>query len=313
MNNPKHYQLMILGSGPAGCTAAIYAARANLNFAMITGLEQGGQLTKTDKIANWPGEPNEISGMALMEKMMKQVRNFSSNVLLDSITKVDLSKRPFYLKGDTDEYSCDALIIATGASAKFLGLPSEQKYMGKGVSACAVCDGFFYKNKNVVIVGGGNTTAEEALYLAKIASEVTIVHRRDSLRAEAWVIDQLKKTANIKFEFNNIVTEILGDEQGVTGIKVQDVNSSTTKIIEAQGVFIAIGHKPNTDIFVGQLEMEHDYIKTGYGGVATATSVPGVFAAGDVASGHYHQAVIAAGSGCTAMHDAKNFFSGQIL
>src|SRR3972149_7892913 len=223
MSNPKHYQLIILGSGPAGCTAAIYAARANLNFAMMTGLEQGGQLIKTDKIANWPGEPDEISGMALMEKMMKQVRNFSSNVLLDSITKADLSKCPFHLKGDTDEYSCDALIIATGASAKFLGLPSEQKYMGKGVSACAVCDGFFYKNKKVVIVGGGSTTAEEALYLAKIASEVTIVHRRDSLRAEAWVMDQLKKTANIKFELNNIVAEILGDEQGVTGIKIKVV------------------------------------------------------------------------------------------
>ncbi|EKD45462.1 MAG: hypothetical protein ACD_69C00280G0001 [uncultured bacterium] len=308
MSNPKHYQLIILGSGPAGCTAAIYAARANLNFAMITGLEQGGQLTKTDKIANWPGEPNEISGLDLMEKMMKQVRNFSSDILLDSILKADLSKRPFYLKGDADEYSCDALIIATGASAKFLGIPSEQKYMGRGVSACAVCDGFFYKNKNVVIVGGGNTTAEEALYLAKIAATVTIIHRRDSMRAEALVIDQLKKTTNIKFELNSFVTEILGDEKGVTGVAIQDVNSNATKTIEAQGVFIAIGYKPNTDVFAGQLEMEQDYIKTGYG-AKTATSVPGVFAAGDVASGYYHQAVIAAGSGCTAMHDAKNFLS----
>ena len=304
--NKTHYQLLILGSGPAGCTAAIYAARANLNFAMIAGLEQGGQLTKTPKIANWPGEPEEISGALLMEKMINQVRNFSSNIISDSVIEVDLSKRPFFLKCENDEYTCDALIIATGASPKFLGLSSEQKYLGRGVSTCAVCDGFFYKNKDVVMVGGGNTTAEEALYLATLAANVTVVHRRDSMRAEEWLVDQLKSTSNIKFELNHIVEEILGDDQGVTGIKIQDVNSKESKTIKADGVFIGIGHKPNTGLFSGQLERDNGYIKAGYG-PATATSVGGVFVAGDAISESYHQAIIAAGTGCVAALDAKSF------
>lgn len=310
-NNQKHYQLIILGSGPAGCTAAIYAARANLNFALITGIEQGGQLTKTSKIANWPGEPEEISGMVLMEKMLKQVRNFSQNVLSDSVSKVDLVQRPFQLQGDNGEYSCDALIIATGASAKFLEIPSEQQYMGRGVSTCAVCDGFFYKNKNVVIVGGGNTMAEDALYLAKIASTVTIVHRRDFMRVEPWSLEQLKKADNVKFELNNVVDEILGDERGVTGVNIKDVRSGLTKTLEATGVFVAIGHEPNSKIFSGQLEMDQGYLKTGHG-FATQTSVPGVFAAGDIVHKNYQQAVVAAGSGCTAALDAKSFLSGLI-
>lgn len=308
MKNPKHYQLIILGSGPAGCTAAIYAARANLNFAIITGVEHGGQLTKTHKIANWPGEPEEISGVVLMEKMMNQVRNFSSNILFDNISKADLLQHPFYLIGDNDEYMCDALIVATGASAKFLGLPSEQQYMGRGVSTCAVCDGFFYKDKNVVVVGGGNTMAEEVLYLSKIAATVTIVHRRHAMRVEPWLLDQLKTTENVKFELNQIITEILGDEHGVTGISVQDVQTGTKKIIDTHGVFIAIGHKPNSEIFLEQLEMDHGYIKTGYN-FATAASVSGVFAAGDIVYQSYQQAIIAAGSGCTAALDAKNFLS----
>jgi len=304
----KHYQLIILGSGPAGCTAAIYAARANLNFAMITGLEQGGQLTRTPKIANWPGEPEEIPGMLLMEKMINQARNFNTNILSDNIEKVDLSKHPFSLKGGELEYTCNTLIIATGVSANSLGIPSEQKYIGRGVSTCAVCDGFFYKNKKVVVVGGGNTTVEEALYLAKIANQVTIVHRRNAMRAEEWLIDQLKKTSNIKLELNYNVVEILGNEQGVTGLRIKDINSDTIKELTAEGVFINIGHKPNTEIFSEQLEMEHDYIKTGYNS-STATSVPGVFAAGDVVAKNYHQAIIAAGSGCIAALDAKNFLT----
>jgi len=302
----KHYQLVILGSGPAGCTAAIYAARANLDFVLITGLEQGGQLIKTPKIANWPGEPTEIPGMQLMDKLMQQVRNFSTSIVNDSITKVDLSKRPFFLQGETDGYTCDALIIAVGASAKFLGLPSEQKYLGRGVSTCAVCDGFFYKNKDVVIIGGGNTTAEEALYLARLAKEVTIIHRRDSFRAEAWQVNQLQQTPNIKFELNSVLTDILGDNSGVTGIKIQNVNTKLEKTLKVDGIFIAIGHKPNTEIFSGQLDMENGYIKTGRG-FSTATNVSGVFAAGDVVAGNYQQAIVAAGNGCTAALDAKAF------
>jgi len=307
----KHHQLLILGSGPAGCTAAIYAARANLDFAMIAGQEQGGQLMKTPVIANWPGEPKEISGIVLMEKMMNQVKSFSSNVLLDNISKADLSKRPFHLKGDDREYSSDALIIATGASARFLGLPSEQKYMGRGVSSCAVCDGFFYKGKDVVIVGGGNTMVEDALYLAKIANVVTVVHRRDDLRAEERLIEELKKTPNIKFEFNHVIDEILGDDSGVTGVRVKNVNSDITKELEVLGVFIAIGRMPNVDIFSDQLELENGYIKTDFNFKA-GTSVPGVFAAGDVVSGNYKQAVIAAGLGCTAALDAKTYLSSLV-
>jgi thioredoxin reductase (NADPH) len=308
MTNIKHYSLLILGSGPAGCTAMIYASRANIECAMITGLEQGGQLIKSAKIANWPGEPQEIAGTTLMEKMMTQAKNFSPNVLSDFIVKADLTKRPFYLKGDADEYSCNALIIASGASARFLGLPSEQKYVGQGVSSCAVCDGFFYRNKDVVVVGGGSTAIEDALYLAKIAKTVTVIHRRDSFRAEVWEIEQLKKEPNVKFEYNSVVTEILGNEHGVTGVEIKDVTNETRKKLEAEGIFIAIGYQPNTKIFVGQLETEHDYIVTGHN-YASASSVSGVFAAGDVVAGNYRQAVIAAGSGCTAALDAKNYLA----
>lgn len=311
MKNSQHYRLLILGSGPAGCTAAIYAARAGLNFAMIVGVEQGGQITKTPKIANWPGEPNDISGAELMEKIMNQVRNFSANIVLDTITKADLSRRPFCLQGENpnNEYTCDALIIATGASPKFLGLPEEQKYLGRGVSTCAICDGFFYKNKHVVIVGGGNTAAEEALYLAKLATTVTLVHRRDTLRAEAWLVKQLQQTPNVKFEWNSVVAEILGnDAAGVTGVKLKNIELGASKTIEAAGMFIAIGYQPNTEIFSNGLEMVNGYIKTGAGGDgASAANIAGVFAAGDVVAYSYHQAIVAAGSGCTAVLDAKKF------
>lgn len=307
---PKHHKILILGSGPAGYTAAIYAARANLEPAIITGLEQGGQLIKTNDIENWPGEDAGISGVALMEKLLKQAQRFDTKIISDNISLANLSKRPFYLKGDNDEYTCDVLIIATGVSAKYLGIASEQKYMGHGVSGCAACDGFFYKNKKVVVIGGGNTAAKEALYLAKLAFEVTIVHRREGLRMEAITVNQLKKIPNIKFELNHVVDEILGDEHGVTGIRIKHVATNLTKVIEATGVFIAIGHKPNAEIFMNQLEMDQGYIKTGLAyGAATATSIPGVFAAGDVMNQNYHQAVVAAGFGCMAVIDAKNFFN----
>ena len=310
MTIPKHHKIIILGSGPAGYTAAIYAARANLEPAIITGSEQGGQLIKTNDIENWPGEDAGISGITLMEKMLKQVQRFDTKIISDNISLANLSKRPFYLKGDNDEYTCNALIIATGASAKYLNIPSEQKLMGRGVSGCAVCDGFFYKNKKVAVIGGGNTAAKDALYMAKLASEVVIIHRRDGLRIEPIVITQLKKTANIKFELNNIVDEILGDEHGVTGIRIKNVATNLTKVIEVTGVFIAVGHKPNSEIFVNQLEMDQGYIKTSLAyGAATATNIPGVFAAGDVASQNYPQAVVAAGFGCMAAIDAKNFFN----
>ncbi len=305
MNMPKHHRLIILGSGPAGYTAAIYAARANIEPVIITGLEQGGQLTKTSTIENWPGEAEGISGPILMEKMLKQAQHFGTKIILDNISQVNLASRPFNLKGD-DEYTCDALIIATGAAAKYLGIPSEQKYMGRGVSACAVCDGFFYKNKKVVVVGGGNTATEDALYLAKLATEVIIIHRRDSFRAEPIMIEKLKSSPNIKFELNHVVDEILGDEHGVTGIRIKSVASDSTKEVEVAGIFIAIGNKPNTEIFIDQLEMDQGYIKIGHG-AATATDVPGVFAAGDVTNQNYHQAVVAAGFGCMAALDAKNF------
>lgn len=304
----KHYQLLILGSGPAGCTAAIYAARANLNLAMIAGLEPGGQLTKTSKIANWPGEPEEISGLLLMEKMTKQVQNFKVAIYSDVITKADLTLRPLVLRGEATEYICDALIIATGATAKFLGLPSEAQYLGRGVSTCAVCDGFFYKNQEMVVVGGGNTMAAEALYLAKIASRVTVIHRREELRAEEWLIQQIKNTPNIQLALNCVVTEICGDAAGVTGVVILDHSSDAIKELPARGVFIAIGHQPNTELFSRQLVMENNYIKTGYQAI-TATSVSGVFAAGDVVAESYHQAIVAAGAGCVAALDAKNFLS----
>jgi thioredoxin reductase (NADPH) len=308
MTTPKHHQLIILGSGPAGCTAAIYAARANLQPAIITGTEQGGQLVKATKIENWPGEVDGISGTALMEKMLQQAQRFSTEIISDNISQANLAVRPFYLKGDNNEYTCDALIIATGASAKYLNIPSEQKYIGRGVSTCAVCDGFFYKNKKIAIVGGGNTAATDALYLAKLASEITIIHRRDNFRIEPILIEQLKKIPNIKFEFNSVVDEILGDEHGVTGVKIKNSSSNLTKEIEVAGIFIAIGYKPNTDIFINQIEMDQGYIKADYNSI-TATSIAGVFAAGDVISRNYNQAIIAAASGCAASLDVKNFFN----
>jgi thioredoxin reductase (NADPH) len=310
MTIPKHHKIIILGSGPAGCTAAIYAARANLEPAIITGLEQGGQLINTNDIENWPGEDAGISGIALMEKMLKQAQRFDTKIISDNISLANLSKRPFYLKGDNDEYSCDALIVATGASAKYLGLPSEQKFMGRGVSGCAACDGFFYKNKKVAVIGGGNTAAEDALYLAKLASEVTVIHRREGLRIDPIMIEQLKKTPNVKFELNHIVDEILGGAHGVTGIRIKNVTTNLAKVIEIAGVFIAVGHKPNTEIFINQLEMDQGYIKTGLAyGAATATSISGIFASGDAVDKSYQQAIVAAGSGCMAAIDAKNFFN----
>lgn len=308
MNAPKHHRAIILGSGPAGCTAAIYAARANLYPAMIVGLEQGGQLTKTTAVENWPGESEGISGITLMEKMLKQAERFNTKIFFDNIEQANLFQRPFYLKGNNSEYTCDALIVATGASAKYLGISSEQKYLGRGVSVCAICDGFFYKNQKVAVIGGGNTAAKEAIYLAKLVSEVTIIHRREGLRIEPIIVEQMKKTSNIKFELNHVVDEILGDTRGVTGIRIKNVASGVTKQLEVAGIFIAIGHKPNTEIFTNQLEMDQGYIKTGYG-LTTATSISGVFAAGDVISQSYHQAITAAGSGCMAAIDAKNFLS----
>jgi thioredoxin reductase (NADPH) len=302
----EHYNLLILGSGPAGCTAAIYAARAGINFAMITGPEPGGQLIKTPRIANWPGEKLEISGMELMDKMLNQVQKFSTNVISDTIEKADLTTYPFHLTGNSSQYSCDALIIATGVSPMFLGLPSEQKYIGRGVTTCATCDGFFYKNQDVIVVGGGNTAIEEALYLATIAKSVTIVYRRSTPRAEEVLITQAKNTPNISWELNSIVEEILGNEQGVTGAIIKNLDSQTTKELTAPGIFIAIGHKPNTEILAQQLELENGYIKTGYN-APTATNIPGVFASGDIIANSYHQAIVAAGSGCVATLDAKNF------
>ena len=310
MNTPKHHQVIVLGSGPAGSTAAIYTARANLESAIITGMEQGGQITKAANIENWPGENSGISGNDLMEKMLKQAERFGTKIISDNISQVVLSKKPFYLKGDSDEYTCDALIIATGASAKYLGIPSEQLYMGRGVSSCAICDGFFYKNKKVAVVGGGNTAAEDALYLANLAFEVTIIHRREELRIEPITVTKLKNTPNIKFELNYIVDEILGNEHGVTGLRIKNTSSNSTKTLEVDGVFVAIGYKPNTEIFKDQIEINQGYIKVGLNNNSpSATNIPGVFAAGDVINQSYHQAVTAAGTGCVAALDAKNFLN----
>jgi thioredoxin reductase (NADPH) len=312
MTTVNHHRLIILGSGPAGWTAAVYAARANLNPILITGITPGGQLSTTTDVDNWPGGKPGLQGPELMDSMKEHAERFKTKVVFDDITSADLSKRPFILQGE-GTYTCDALIIATGASAKYLGLPSEQTFKGKGVSACATCDGFFYRNQRVVVIGGGNTAVEEALYLANLASHVTLVHRRDKLRAEKIMIDHLKhkkETAgNIDFVWNSVVDEIIGDASGVTGVRVTDVLSDTSSLITATGVFIAIGHKPNTDIFVGQLDMEHGYLKTrgGSGQQATATNIPGVFAAGDVSDPTYRQAITAAGSGCMAALDADKY------
>ncbi len=315
MSDVKHHQLIILGSGPAGYTAAVYAARANLSPVVITGLEQGGQLTTTTDVDNWPGDNEGVQGPELMQRMQKHAERFETEVIFDHIESVDFSQRPLRLKGNS-EYSCDALIIATGASAQYLGLPSEQAFMGKGVSACATCDGFFYRGKKVAVIGGGNTAVEEALYLSNIASEVTLVHRRDALRAEKILQDKLfdrEKNGNIRIEWNHTLDEVLGDDSGVTGMRIKSTESGETKDIDLAGVFIAIGHKPNTDIFAGQLNMKDGYliINSGIEGNATQTSVPGIFAAGDVADHVYRQAVTSAGFGCMAALDAEKYLDNH--
>ena len=312
MSNTEHHRLIILGSGPAGYTAAVYAARANLNPVIITGLEQGGQLTTTTDVDNWPGDAEGVQGPELMERMKKHAERFGTQLISDHINRVELTKRPFTLEGSNGQYQCDALIIATGASAMYLGLPSEDAFKGRGVSACATCDGFFYRNKAVAVVGGGNTAVEEALYLANIASHVTLIHRRDSLRAEKILIDHLmKKVAEgkITVEWDHTLEEVVGDAQGVTALDIKHVKTQQSKRVEVFGVFIAIGHKPNTQIFDGQLAMENGYIKvqSGLEGNATATSIAGIFAAGDVMDHSYRQAVTSAGTGCMAALDAEKY------
>ena len=311
MSETQHYPLIILGSGPAGWTAAVYAARANLSPVVITGIQQGGQLTTTTDVDNWPGDADGVQGPELMERMQKHAERFDTKTIFDHIDEVVLDERPFRLKG-SNNYSCDSLIIATGASAQYLGLPSEEAFMGKGVSACATCDGFFYRNKPVAVLGGGNTAVEEALYLSNICSEVTLIHRRDELRAEKMLQDKLfekEKNGNITIEWSHNLDEVLGDEAGVTGVRIKSTADGATKDLTVDGVFIAIGHKPNTDIFADKLAMKDGYltITGGMAGNATETSVPGVFAAGDVADHVYRQAVTSAGSGCMAALDAERF------
>lgn len=312
MSESKHCRLLILGSGPAGYTAAVYAARANLNPVMVTGIQPGGQLTTTTDVDNWPGDNEGVQGPELMERMKQHAERFETEILFDHINKTDLSKRPFTLYGDSATYTCDALIIATGASARYLGLDSEEAFKGKGVSACATCDGFFYRNQKVAVIGGGNTAVEEALYLANIAKEVVVVHRRESFRSEKILRDRLLDRAengNVTMELNYVLDEVLGDDMGVTGMRIKHVDSGETKEIDLQGVFIAIGHTPNTGIFEGQLEMENGYLKinSGINGNATATSVEGVFAAGDVTDHVYRQAITSAGFGCMAALDAEKY------
>ncbi|HTC28580.1 thioredoxin-disulfide reductase [Dyella sp.] len=312
MTTPKHSRLLILGSGPAGYTAAVYAARANLKPTMVTGLQQGGQLMTTTDVDNWPGDVKGVQGPELMQRMAEHAERFETQMVFDHIHSADLKQRPFRLKGDSGEYTCDALIIATGATAKYLGIASEEHFKGKGVSACATCDGFFFRDQDVVVVGGGNTAVEEALYLANIGRKVYLVHRRDKLRAEKIMQDKLFEKAEagkIELVWNHSIDEILGDSSGVTGVRVKDVNSGATRDIEATGFFVAIGHTPNTGIFEGQLDMHDGYIKirSGLEGLATMTSVPGVFAAGDVADHVYRQAVTSAGFGCMAALDAERW------
>lgn len=315
MSEIKHCRLLILGSGPAGYTAAVYAARANLEPVLVTGMEQGGQLMTTTEVENWPGDPDDLQGPDLMERMRRHAEKVGTEILFDHISEVALDQRPFVLTGDSGAYHCDALIIATGASAMYLGLESEERFRGRGVSACATCDGFFYKNQKVAVIGGGNTAVEEALYLANIASEVTLVHRRDALRAEKVLQDRLlekAKSGNVRIAWSHVLDEVLGDDSGVTGMRIKQVDDGGTEEIELQGVFIAIGHKPNTGIFEGQLEMSNGYIqvKSGAEGNATATSVPGVFAAGDVMDHVYRQAITSAGTGCMAALDAEKYLDG---
>lgn len=307
----SHHRLIILGSGPAGYTAAVYAARANLKPVLITGLQQGGQLMTTTEVDNWPGDVEGLQGPALMERMQQHAERFNTQIIFDHIERVELQQRPFKLIG-TQTYTCDALIVATGATAKYLGIASETAYQGRGVSACATCDGFFYRDQEVVVVGGGNTAVEEALYLSNIAAKVTLIHRRDKLRAEKILIDKLlekSRTGNVVIEWNSVVDEILGDTSGVTGIRINNTMTQQTTDIAVKGVFIAIGHKPNTDIFIDQLAMHNGYItiNSGLNGNATATSIPGVFAAGDVADHVYRQAITSAGSGCMAALDAERY------
>ena len=312
MTDTQHHRLIILGSGPAGYTAAVYAARANLAPVVITGMVQGGQLTTTTDVDNWPGDVEGLQGPALMERMLKHAERFDTEVIFDHINAVDLSKKPYTLTGDSAVFTCDALIIATGASAQYLGLESETAFMGKGVSACATCDGFFYRNKPVAVIGGGNTAVEEALYLANICSHVTLVHRRDSLRAEKILQKKLfdkVEEGKVTIEWNNTLDEVLGDDMGVTGIAMKHASTGDVQKLVVDGVFIAIGHIPNSEIFAGQLEMKNGYVTvdTGITGNATQTSVPGVFAAGDIADQIYRQAVTSAGFGCMAALDAEKF------
>jgi thioredoxin reductase (NADPH) len=309
MSDAQHHRLIILGSGPAGYTAAVYAARANLKPVVITGIEPGGQLTTTTEVDNWPGDVEGLQGPDLMVRMQQHAERFETEIVYDHIHTVNIKDRPFVLEGDSGTYTCDALIIATGASAMYLGLESEQAFQGKGVSACATCDGFFYRGQKVAVIGGGNTAVEEALYLSNIAEEVVLVHRRDKLRAEKILQDKLLAKDNVKVMWDHTLDEVLGDDSGVTGMRVKSTKDDTTENLELQGVFIAIGHKPNTDIFQGQLDMNNGYIKihSGLEGNATATSVPGVFAAGDVADHVYRQAVTSAGAGCMSALDAEKY------
>jgi len=312
MSTPRHSRLVILGSGPAGYAAAVYAARANRKPLLITGLEEGGQLMTTTEVDNWPGDPHGLTGPGLMERMRKHAERFNTEVINDHINRVDLSRRPFLLEGDRGAYTCDALIIATGATAKYLGLPSEEVFRGRGVSACATCDGFFFKNQKVAVVGGGNTAVEEALYLSNIASHVTLVHRRDSLRSEKILQDHLferERAGKVKILWNHKVDEVLGDDSGVTGLRIEGTTSRLKHDLDVSGVFIAVGHAPNTQLFIDQLEMKNGYlmVRSGTNGNATQTSIPGVFAAGDVADHVYRQAITSAGTGCMAALDADKY------
>ena len=316
MSEARHVNLLILGSGPAGYTAAVYAARANLNPVLITGMQQGGQLTTTTEVENWPGDAEDLTGPALMERMQKHAEKFDTEIIFDHINEVTLTERPFRLKGDNGEFTCDALIIATGASAKYLGLPSEEAFMGRGVSACATCDGFFYRNQKVAVIGGGNTAVEEALYLSNIASEVHLIHRRDSFRSEKILINRLMDkvaNGNIILHLDQTLEEVTGNDMGVTGLKKKSTKDGSVTDLEVAGVFVAIGHSPNTGIFAGQLEMNHGYLKVNSGlqGNATQTSIEGVYACGDVMDQHYRQAITSAGTGCMAALDAERYLDAQ--
>jgi thioredoxin reductase (NADPH) len=317
MSTPRHCRLLILGSGPAGYSAAVYAARANLSPVLITGLEQGGQLMTTTEVENWPGDPSGLQGPELMERMRKHAEQFATEIIVDHINKADLGSRPFALEGDAGAYTCDALIIATGSTARYLGLPSEEAYKGRGVSACATCDGFFFRDQEVAVIGGGNTAVEEALYLSNICKRVTLVHRRDALRAEKILQDRLferEKNGNVVIRWDHVLDEVLGDEQGVSGIRIRSTkNSGDTEDLALQGVFIAIGHRPNTELFTGQLDTAGGYlvVQSGLAGNATATSIAGVFAAGDVADHVYRQAVTSAGTGCMAALDAEKYLDSM--